>query len=121
MKKFLSVDDYIAQASAEAQPTLKKLRSFIKKTLPGCEEKIWYNVPFYFLENEIAGFAVLKNHVNVGVGPAVMTATERSRLEADGYHTGKGTFHIKFDQPIPTEHLKRLLQAKVKLSRMKRP
>jgi uncharacterized protein YdhG (YjbR/CyaY superfamily) len=121
MKKFKNVDAYIAQAAKEAQPTLIKLRKFIKETLPKCEEKIWYNVPFYFMNDAIVGFAILKKHVNVGIGPAVMTETEREKLEAAGYHTGKGTFHIKFDQKIPTEHLKRLLKTKVKLNQQKQP
>jgi len=121
MKKFESVDEYIAKAAKEAQPLLRDLREFIKETLPKCEEKIWYNVPFYFIDSQIVGFAVLKKHVNVGVGPEVMNELEREKLESAGYHTGKGTFHIKFDQEIPTEHLKRLLKAKLKLNQQKRP
>ena len=121
MKKFEDVDEYIAKAAKEAKPLLHDLREFIKETLPKCEEKIWYNVPFYFIDSQIVGFAVLKKHLNVGVGPEVMTEIEREKLETDGYHTGKGTFHIKFDQKIPTEHLKRLLKAKVKLNQQKRP
>jgi len=100
---------------------LIKLRKFIKETLPKCEEKIWYNVPFYFIDGEVVGLAVLKKHITVGVGPVVMTETEREKLEAAGYHTGKGTFQINFDQKIPTEDLKRLLKAKVKLNQQKRP
>ncbi len=121
MKKFENVAAYIAKASQEAQPILLKLRELIKETLPKCEEKIWYNVPFYFMDDEVVGFAVLKKHVSVGIGPAVMTETERAKLETAGYHTGKGTFQIKFDQKIPAEHLKRLLKAKVKLNQQKRP
>ncbi len=121
MKKFADVDAYIDRATKEAQPILQKLRQLIKETLPKCEEKIWYNVPFYHLDGEVVGFAVLKKHVSVGMGPSVMTETEREKLEAAGYHTGKGTFQIQFDQKIPTEHLKRLLKAKVKLNQQKRP
>ena len=121
MKKFKDVDAYIAKASKEAQPTLIKLRRFIQETLPTCEEKIWYNVPFYFMNSQVIGFAVLKKHVNVGIGPEVMTETEREKFQTAGYHTGKGSFHIKFEQKIPTEHLKRLLKAKVKLDQQKRP
>jgi len=121
VKKFADVDAYIEQATKEAQPLLQKLRQLIKATLPKCEEKIWYNVPFYFMDSEVVGFAVLKKHVSVGIGPAVMTETEREKLEATGYHTGKGTFQIKFDQKIPAEHFKRLLKAKVKLNQQKRP
>ena len=121
MKKFENADAYIAKVAKEAQPILQKLRQLIKETLPKCEEKIWYNVPFYHLDGEVVGFSVLKNHVSVGVGADVMTETEREKLEAAGYHTGKGTFQIQFDQKIPTEHLKRLLKAKVKLNQQKRP
>ena len=121
MKKFEDVDDYIGKAAKEAQPLLHDLREFIKETLPKCDEKIWYNVPFYHLDGEVVGFSVLKKHVSVGVGADVMTETEREKLEAAGYHTGKGIFQIKFDQKIPTEHLKRLLKAKVKLNQQKRP
>ena len=121
MKKFADVDAYIEQATKEAQPLLQKLRRLIKATLPKCDEKIWYNVPFYFMDSEVVGFAVLKKHVSVGIGPAVMTETEREKLETAGYHTGKGTFQIKFDQKIPAEQFKRLLKAKVKLNQQKRP
>ena len=121
MKKFEDVDEYIGKAAKEAQPLLHDLREFIKETLPKCDEKIWYNVPFYHLDGEVVGFSVLKKHVSVGVGADVMTETEREKLEAAGYHTGKGIFQIKFDQKIPTEHLKRLLKAKVKLNQQKRP
>ena len=121
MKKFGGVDAYIANAVKEAQPILQKLRQLIKETLPKCEEKIWYNVPFYFTDGEVVGFSVLKKHVSVGVGADVMTETEREKLEAAGYPTGKGIFQIKFDQKIPTEHLKRLLKAKVKLNQQRRP
>ena len=121
MKKFKDVDEYIAKAAKGSQPILLKLREFIKETLPKCEEKIWYNVPFYHLDGEVVGFSVLKKHVSVGIGPAVMTETEREKLETAGYPTGKGTFQIKFDQKIPAEHLKRLLKKKVKLNQQKRP
>ena len=121
MKKFADVDAYIDRATKEAQPILQKLRQLIKETLPKCEEKIWYNVPFYHLDGEVVGFSVLKKHVSVGVSADVMTETEREKLEAAGYPTGKGIFQIKFDQKIPTEQLKRLLKAKVKLNRQKRP
>ena len=121
MKKFVNVAAYIAKASQEAQPILLKLRELIKETLPKCEEKIWYNVPFYFIDGPVVGFAVLKKHVNVGIGPDVMTEIECEKFETAGYHTGKGSFHIKFDQKIPTEHLKRLLKAKVKLNQQMRP
>ena len=121
MKKFADVDAYIEQATKEAQPLLQKLRRLIKATLPKCEEKIWYNVPFYFMDSEVVGFAVLKKHVSVGIGPAVMTETEREKLETAGYHTGKGTFQIKFDQKIPAEHLKRLLKKKVKINQQRQP
>ena len=121
MKKFENVDAYIEQATKEAQPLLQKLRQLIKEILPKCEEKIWYNVPFYHLDGEVVGFSVLKKHVSVGIGPAVMTETEREKLELAGYHTGKGTFQIKFDQKIPAEHLKRLLKTKVKLNQQKQP
>jgi uncharacterized protein len=121
MRKFKDVDEYIAKATKEAQPLLRDLREFIKETLPKCEEKIWYNVPFYFIDSQIVGFAVLKKHVNVGVGPDVMTEIEREKLETAGYHTGKGSFQIKFDQKIPAEQFKRLLKAKLKLNQQKRP
>ena len=121
MKKFKDVDEYIAKAAKGAQPILLKLREFIKETLPKCEEKIWYNVPFYHLDGEVVGFSVLKKHVSVGIGPAVMTETEREKLETAGYPTGKGTFQIKFDRKIPAEHLKRLLKTKVKLNQQKQP
>jgi uncharacterized protein YdhG (YjbR/CyaY superfamily) len=120
MKKFSSVDDFISQASREAQPKLRELRGHILRILPQAHEQIWYGVPFYHECGEVVGFSVAKHHVSLGVGAGVLPAERRKKLEAMGYRTGSCTVQIRFDQKIPAALLRKMLMEKVRFNRSKR-
>ncbi len=113
------VDTYISQSGELARPHLTELRKIIQSTVPDAEEKIWYNVPFYFYYGELVGFDAFTKHVSFGIGAEVFDDDYRALLEDKGYKTGKGTFQITFDQKIPTTIIKQLLKAKVKFNKTK--
>ncbi len=119
MKKAKDVDSYIADSDKEARPILEELRKIIRSTIPEAEETIWYGVPFYKYQGELAGFAAYKNHVSFGFGAAVLQNKDREKLEKQGYKTGKGTMQIKFDQKVPTTAIKQILKAKAKMNEAK--
>lgn len=114
--KYKSVDAYIADSVQEAQPILIKLRSIIKKSIPEVEEKVWYNVPFYFYHGELAGLSVSAKHVTFGFGANVLPDELRKKLESEGYKLGKGTMQIKFTQKVPIAAITAILQMKAKLN-----
>jgi uncharacterized protein YdhG (YjbR/CyaY superfamily) len=117
--RFTSVDAYIAAAPEKARAKFEELRALIKAAVPKIEERIWYNVPFYWHGGEVVGLSVHKTHVSFGYGSGVLEERDRGALEAKGYKTGKGTFQIGFDQPLPTAMIKKILKTKIALNEKK--
>lgn len=116
MTKIQDVTTYILKADEEAQPVMEVLRQIILETIPGLEEKISYNVPFYHYHGQFVGFSAHKQHISFGFGSDVVTAEMRSELEAKGYKLGKGTLQIKFNQAVPVAEIKTILKAKAVLN-----
>lgn len=110
------VDSYIASSAEEARPKLEEIREIITSTVPGAEEGISWNVPYYRYHGELVGFDAAKSHVSFGFGAGVLESEDRKALEADGYVLGKETLRIRFDQETPTEAIKQILRTKAKLN-----
>ncbi len=121
MKNYLAknVDEYIASAPKEAQAKLRELRVVIKSAAPKAEEGISWGVPFYKYHGVLAGFAVLKSHVDFGL-VTLLNNEDRKILEEKGYITGKKTIQIKFDQKVPATMIKRILKVQAKKNEAKR-
>lgn len=113
------IESYIANSPQEAHDILRELREIIISTVPGAEEKISYNVPFYKYHGEFVGFAAFKKHVSFGFGSDILQSQERNMLVEKGYTLGKGTLQIKFNQKVPTEEIKKILIDKAKMNETK--
>ena len=83
------------------------------------EKSISYGVPFYRYCGDLAGFAAYKNHVSFGLGAAVLQSDDRTKLEEQGYATGKRTIRITFDQDVPTAAIRQILKAQAELNEAK--
>lgn len=63
---FRSVDEYIATHSEDVQAILQRVRSTIRKALPGAEEVISYQIPAYRLHGQrVLYFAGWKQHYSL--------------------------------------------------------
>ena len=60
-----TVSEYIAAASPNARPILKKIRATVRKAVPRAEERISYRIPAYFLDGIVVYFAAFKNHIGL--------------------------------------------------------
>ena len=58
-----SVDAYISAQSPWSQQALKRLRSFVKSTVPQAAESIKYTVPFYTYCGLLCFLSAKKDHV----------------------------------------------------------
>ncbi|MBI4052663.1 MAG: DUF1801 domain-containing protein [Candidatus Diapherotrites archaeon] len=114
-----NVDEYIAGAGIEAQPTLKEIRKIIKSAVPKAEESISWGVPFYKYQGLLAGFAAFKSHAGFGLAFALQSK-DRKALEEKGYVTGKKTIQIRFDQKAPAAEIGQILKAKAKMNEAKK-
>jgi uncharacterized protein YdhG (YjbR/CyaY superfamily) len=108
-----TVDDYIANSDEKARPIMKEIRTIIKSAIPKAEEKISWGMPFYRYHGAIAGFSVFKNYVDFGFCN-VFSAEERKIFEDRGYVTKKKIVQIRFDQPVPAEEIKRIVEERAK-------
>ncbi|ALJ04851.1 hypothetical protein APS56_06820 [Pseudalgibacter alginicilyticus] len=109
-----TVDEFIDISPQESQEVMIKLKKLIETTEPNAESGISWNVPIYKYNGILAGFSLAKKHVSFGIDS--LSEEMRKILEKKGYKTGKKTIQIKFDQDIPTEEFKLLIQEQAKLN-----
>lgn len=95
-----SVDDYIARHPQDVQATLRRVRSIIRKALPGAEEVISYQIPAYRLHDRcVIYFAGWKQHYSLYPASAGLVAAFRKDLAP--YPVSKGTIRFPLGGPVP--------------------
>ena len=104
---FKSVDEYISTHPEDVQAILQRVRSTIRKAVPGAEEVISYQIPTYKLHGGyVVYFAGWKQHYSL------YPATDHlvSALENDlaPYKVNKGTIRFPLSQPVPVKLIERI-------------
>jgi uncharacterized protein YdhG (YjbR/CyaY superfamily) len=111
-----SVEDYLAGVPEPARSTLKKMRVAIRSVVPAeATEIISYQMPAFKLRRVLVWFAAFSNHCSLFPTAAVLEAFEG---ELKGFTTSKGTVQFPVGRPLPTALIKRLVRARVALSRV---
>jgi len=103
-----TVDDYLAVLPRPTRVVLGRVRSTIRKALPGAEEAISYGIPVYKLHGRnVVYFAGWKEHYSVyplNKRIEAAFATELARYEI----SGKGTVRFPLAQPVPVRLIQRI-------------
>ena len=98
--KPFNIDEYIAAFPDDVQKKLEQVRSIIKKTTPGAEERISYGIPAFNLNGQwLIYFAGYKKHI--GMYPVPGGIKEFEKDFAPYYTSGKGTIQFPLDKPLP--------------------
>ncbi|HKP63961.1 MAG TPA: DUF1801 domain-containing protein [Polyangiales bacterium] len=110
---FQSVDEYIEQQPAPAQPILRRVRKIICKAIPRAEEVISYNMPTF----ELDGVAVLylagwKQHYSLYPASTALALALGDQLAPYKFH--KGTIRFPLDAPIPVKLIERIAKLRVR-------
>ena len=110
---FKSVDQYIATHPDDVQAILRRVRSAIRKALPGAEEVISYQIPAFKLDGKaVLYFAGWKQHYSLyPATDPVVTALED---ELAPYEVTKGTIRFPLSQPIPVKLIERIAKLRAK-------
>jgi uncharacterized protein YdhG (YjbR/CyaY superfamily) len=106
-----NVDEYIAQAPKEVQAKLQELRTTIKSTAPGAEERISYGMPYYYYKGRLVYFQLWKKHIGFYVPTPVV---EEHKSELQGYETTDATIRFPLDEELPLALIKTLVEARVR-------
>jgi uncharacterized protein YdhG (YjbR/CyaY superfamily) len=98
-----SVNDYIAAQPAAVRGVLKKVRSTIRKAVPGAEEVISYRIPTYKLHGRyVLYFAGWKGHYSLYPSTARLVAAFKDEL-APYEVNNKGTIRFPLSEPVPVK------------------
>ncbi|MBA3728098.1 MAG: DUF1801 domain-containing protein [Actinobacteria bacterium] len=106
---FKSVDEYIATYPEDVQAILQRVRSTIRKAVPGAEEAISYQIPAYKLHGgSVLYFAGWKQHYSLY--PATDQLVEAFKDELAPYtdKINKGTIRFPLSQPVPVKLITRI-------------
>jgi len=111
MKHAKDVNDYIRNAPANVQSTLKQLREAVKSVAPEAQEKISYGMPYYGYKGRLVYFALYKRHIGIYIPPPII---ENHMQELKGYVTAKSTVRFPLEKRLPITLIKKLVKARVK-------
>ncbi|MFM9841796.1 MAG: iron chaperone [Dongiaceae bacterium] len=108
-----SVTDYIAAQPAAARAALKRVRSTIRKAMPGAEEVISYKIPAYELHGRVViYFAAWKRHYSIY--PATDGLADAFKGELAAYEVSKGTIRFPLSEPVPVKLIDRIAKFRVR-------
>jgi uncharacterized protein YdhG (YjbR/CyaY superfamily) len=104
---FQSVDEYIAAHPKDVRAILERVRSTIRKALPGAEEVISYQIPTYKLHGGyVVYFAGWKQHYSLYPATHHLVAAFKDDLAP--YEVNKGTIRFPLSQPVPVRLIARI-------------
>ena len=100
MKKYTSIDEYIADFSPVHQERMVDLRAIIHSVASQTTETIAYNMPAFKQNGIVAYFAANKNHI--GFYPT-SSGIRNFEHKFGNLKYSKGALHFPLDQPLPEE------------------
>jgi uncharacterized protein YdhG (YjbR/CyaY superfamily) len=111
-----SVEEYLAGVPEPARSTLKKMRATIRSVVPAeATEIISYRMPAFKHRRVLVWFAAFSNHCSLFPTASVLEAFQD---ELKGFTTSRGTVQFPVGRPLPTALIKKLVRARVALSRV---
>ena len=110
---FKSVDEYIASQPEATRGVLGRVRSIIRRAVPGAEEVISYQIPAYKLRGgPVLFFAGWRRHYSLY--PATKRVVAAFKHELAPYEVSKGTIRFPISQPVPTRLIGRIAKFRAK-------
>lgn len=95
-----NIDEYIGAQPEDVQPLLQRIRETIRAAAPEATEKISWQMPTFWLGENLIHFAAFKRHIGLYPGGEA-TGIFAERLA--GYKTSKGTIQLPLGKQIDYE------------------
>jgi uncharacterized protein YdhG (YjbR/CyaY superfamily) len=107
------IDGYLASVPEPQRSTLEALRRSVLEVVPDAEECLSYGAPAFKVHGTVvAGFAAYRDHLSyLPHSGSVLGALAG---ELGDYRTTKGSLHFAVDQPLPTDVVRRLVEARLR-------
>jgi uncharacterized protein YdhG (YjbR/CyaY superfamily) len=107
-----SVEEYMAALPALAVLATVELRSIIRSELPDAVEVISYGIPTFKLGKPVVAFGGWNDFCSLYTLSGDTLAQFEHEIQA--YDSQKSTLRFKFDQPLPVDLIRRIIQARLK-------
>jgi uncharacterized protein YdhG (YjbR/CyaY superfamily) len=105
--EFTTVSQYIASQPKAVRAVLRRVRSAIRKALPGSSEGISYQIPAVTLRGlRVMAYAGWKQHYSIYPATARLVAAFKRDLEP--YEISKGTIRFPLSNTVPVGLIGRL-------------
>lgn len=112
MKKYISVEEYLADVPDDKRIALEKLRKAIRSVVSKSEEYISYGMPTFKYNGPLVSYAVFKNHCSLF--PWNSSLIKKFAAELKDYKTSKGTIQFTVEKTLPVSLVKKLIKERVK-------
>jgi uncharacterized protein YdhG (YjbR/CyaY superfamily) len=107
-----TIDEYLAEVSADQRAALEKLRRTIHAAAPKAEEYISYGLAAFRLNGRpLVAFGASANHC--AFYPMSSTMVKMFEAELTDFETSKGTIRFHVDKPLPAGLVKKLVKARI--------
>lgn len=113
---FETIDQYISEQDEAVQPILQKIREAIHSAAPEAIEKISWQMPSFWLDENLIHFAAFKKHVSIYPGALAATVFADQLTE---YKTSKGTIQFPLNKPVPYDLIEEITRWRVNEARGK--
>lgn len=104
------IDEYIKQASVEAQEKLLEMREILKEVAPDAIEDMKWGSPVFVQKRILFSFRAYKTHLNF---MPTRTSLEPFKEELKDYTTGKDTIQFPYDQPLPKSFIQKIARHRI--------
>ena len=103
-----TIDEYLAELSADQRAALERVRKIIHAAVPGVEEGISYQIPAFRVDGKwFVWMGAAANHCAIyGVGG---TSEELKDFDT----SGKGTIRFQPDHPLPAALVRKLVKDRI--------
>lgn len=109
-----NIDKYIAGFPRPVQTVLKRVRSAIRKAVPGAEEVISYGIPGYKVNGRgVISFAGWKQHYSLYPSGDRLIAAFKDELAPYEYNN-KGTIRFPLSEPVPVKLIEDIARFRVR-------
>ena len=109
-----AVDVYLATLPRDEREALGRLRTLVKKTIPGVQERISYGTTVMFsLGRDLVGFVAQSNHLSFFTASPKLTQAMKGEITKTHKISG-ATIHFSPDNPLSTRVVEKILRARVR-------
>ncbi len=112
MKKFATVDEYLADVPASQRAILERLRETVRSVAPEAGEKVSYGIPTFTFHGNLVHYGASKNHLSFY--PGSKSVMKKFATELKGFETSSGaTIRFKPDKPLSAALIKKIVRARM--------